>query len=257
MVAPDLVREYAEYCELKKTYVTSGKVDMSSVDFVYPTTLLPLCGLIADNPESYVEPAADAPRRHIAAVRGPSGQVLPGVSLANIPRESSEINDPLQAIYDMEAKMQHGSIQSAFAYAVNELVSNIYEHSRFKRAMVLGQRYDAKGFMDISFFDDGITIPSTLRRKGLSGRSGMIRRALNGASVKGGRGYGLRTTSELITRGLRSSFFIASGEEAVYGIGGGGILPYRLREEAVMQGTLITVRMPLDLPPVNIYRYLE
>lgn len=252
-----MVREYAEYCEIKKAYVTSGKVDMSSVGFVYPTTLLPLCGLIADNPKSYVEPVADASRRYISAVLGPSGQVLPGVSLANIPRESNGINDPVQVIYDMGKKMQHGSVQSAFAYAVNELVANIYEHSRFKRAMVLGQRYDAKGFMDISFFDDGMTIPGTLRLRGGGGPSDMIRRALNGTVVKEGRSYGLRTTFNLITDCLRSSLFIASGEEAAYCIAGGGILPYRLYEEETMQGTLITVRMPLDVPPVNIYQYLE
>lgn len=258
MVEPNLVREYAEYAKIKWAYLTSGKVDMSSASFVYPTTLLPLCSLIADSPDCYIEPIEEAPRRYISAVLGSSGQILPGVSLANIPKDISESEGPLQVIVDMGKEMQHRGVQSAFVYIVNEMVDNMYEHSRFKRAMVLGQRYGAKGFMDTLFFDDGMSIPSTLRRKGFSGPSGMIRSALNGASVKGGRGHGLRTTSKLITCGLRSSFFIASGEEAVCGIGGGGIVSYILPEEAAMDGTLITVRMPLDIPPVDIYDgYLE
>ena len=253
-----MVWEYAEYVKIRETYLAGGKVDMSSAIFVYPTTLLPLCGLIADDPECYIEPIAEAPRRYVSAVLGSSGQVLPGVSLANIPKDMRESEGQLQAIDDMGKEMRQRGVQSAFACIVSEMVDNMYEHSRFERAMVLGQRYDAKGFRDISFFDDGMTIPSTLRRKGFSGPSGMIRRALNGASVKGGRGYGLRTTYELITRGLGSSFFIASGEEAVYGIGGDDIVSYSLPEGAAMHGTLITVRMPLDIPPVDIYDgYLE
>ena len=34
-------------------------------------------------------------------------------------------------------------------------------------------------------------------------------------------------------------------------------LQYKLHRSSKIDGTLITVRVPFDLPPVNIYKYVE
>lgn len=198
----------------------------------------------------------------------PSSQA-PGksyVALAFLTRDKSKSAAALQAIYDMSDRPDHhGSTKSAFAYALDELVYNIYEHSEFSRALILGQRYDHKGFLDLSFFDDGVTIPGSLSTRVSGSPSKLIRMALNGTSIKRrSRGFGMRTTFRLPTEGLESDFFVASGGGAVYGgnevkaYGGKECaLQYKLQGAAKIDGTLITVRVPLDPPRADVYKYLE
>lgn len=112
----------------------------------------------------------------------------------------------------------HSSAKSVFAYAVNELVANIYEHSEFSRALALGQRYDHKRFLDLSFFNNGVTIPRSLGAKISGSASELIRMAINGKSIKDeSRSFGLRTTFKMFTDGIGADFFVASGGGVAYG----------------------------------------
>ena len=264
---PDLVQNYAEYARIKAAYMSSGTVDLADVRFIYPTTLLPLSDLITRNPSSYIEPTRNAPREYVSIVLHPSsrGTGKSYLSLTTLPRDEGKSLAVLSDIYSMFNSIgsRHGG-ESAFAYGVSELVGNIYEHSKFTRALVLGQRYDHKGFADLSFYDNGVTIPGSLTKTvGCPGE--LVCAALDGTSAKGeSRGFGLRTTFNLFTKGLASDFFVASGAGAAYGgreasaYGGkDGVLQYNLPGLAEVRGTLITVRVPLDLPAVNIYDYVE
>ncbi len=265
---PDLVQNYAEYARINASYLETGKVDLADVRFIYPTTLLPLSGLIADNPSCYVGPIRSAPRGYISTILRPSSRG-PGksyVSLAELPHDKEGSSAVLSDIFSMCGDMgsQPGDI-SALEYAVYELVDNIYEHSKFTRALVLGQRYGYKGFADLSFYDDGVTIPGSLKGKAEGSPTDLVCDALGGKSAKDeSRGFGLRTTFELFTNGLGSDFFVASGAGAAYGgkeasaYGGkDGVLAYELPGAARIDGTLITVRIPLVLPAVDIYDYVE
>lgn len=268
MQYPDLVQNYAEYAQIKAAYLKNGTIDLANVRFIYPTTLLPLSGMITDNPSCYIEPIRAAPKGYITTILHPppqrSGKSY--VSLAALPRDRKEAIAVLSDIFSMcnDIANRHGA-ESAFAYAVHELVANIYEHSNFNQALVLGQRYDHKGFVDLSFYDDGVTIPGSLKSKVSDNATDLVCAALNGKSAKDElRGFGLRTTFNLFTSGLGSDFFVASGAGAAYGGrealaygGNNGVLAYELPEPARINGTLITVRVPLDLPAVNIYDYIE
>lgn len=243
-------------------------VDLADVRVIYPTTLLPLSGLIIDNPSCYIEPTRSASKEYISTILRPSsgGPGKPYVSLASLPSNGEEPFQVLGEIFSMCSNIanSYGS-ESAFAYAVCELVANIYDHSEFARALVLGQRYDHKGFMDLSFFDDGVTISRSLKSKVGGNPAEIVCAALGGVSAKGDtRGFGLRTTFNLFTNGLGSDFFIASGAGAAYGgkevetYGGiDGVLPYELPGAAKIDGTLITVRIPFNLPSVDIYDYID
>ena len=265
---PDLVQNYAEYARINASYLETGSVDLADVRFIYPTTLLPLSGLITSSPSCYVEPTQSAPRGYISTILCPSprGQGKSHVSLAELPHDKEESSAVLSDIFSMCKSMgkQDGS-RSALVYAVSELVDNIYEHSQFTRALVIGQRYDYKGFADISFYDDGMTIPGSLKAKVDGSPTKRVCAALGGESAKDvSRGFGLRTTFDLFTSGLDSDFFVASGAGAAYGgkeasaYGGKeGVLAYKLPGPAKIDGTLITVRVPLEPPAVNIYDYIE
>ena len=45
----DLVREYLKFCELRNDALHTKKMDLSNIDWFYPTNLLPLCIFIKTN----------------------------------------------------------------------------------------------------------------------------------------------------------------------------------------------------------------
>lgn len=265
---PDLVQNYVEYAQIKAEYAKSGKVDLRRIVFIYPTTLLPLIPLILNNPSCYVEPARTAPREYVSTLLHPPPQGLgkSHVALAPLPQNRAESEKVLEAVYAMCDRPNHdSSAKSVFAYAISELVANIYDHSKYSRALVLAQAYDHKRFLDLSFFDNGVTIPGSFGTDAPGSPGELIRMALNGKSIKGtSRGFGLRTAFKLFTDGCGADFFVASDGGAVYG--GSEVeaygetnrpLQYKLHRSSKIDGTLITVRIPFDLPPVNIYKYVE
>ena len=215
-----------------------------------------------------MEPTQSDPKRYISTIlrpspRGPSKSHVP---LAELPRDKEESSDVLSDILSMCKNMgKQAGGRSALVCAVSELVDNMYKHSQFTHALVIGQRYDYKGFADISFYDDGMAAPRSLKARVNGSPTDLVCAALGGASAKDeSRGFGLRTTFDLFTSGLGADFFVASGAGAAYGgkeasaYGGKeGLLAYKLPGPAKIDGTLITVRIPLELPAVNIYDCIE
>ena len=134
----------------------------------------------------------------------------------------------------------------------------MYDHAEFNNALVMAQRYDKKKFLEITFFDDGITIPGSFSKKGLKfSDSEALVQALNGLSAKSQeRGYGLSSNLKILTRGLQGEMFIASGRGAIH-ITKNTPKLYKLQEEHRLEGTLISVRIPFPTPQVNIYEFIN
>ena len=138
--------------------------------------------------------------------------------------------------------------EPAFACAASGLAANMCGRSEPTRALVLGQRHEHKGFMDLLFFDDGVTIPVSLEPKVGGNPAEVACAALGGASAEGNaRGFGPGTTLNPPANGLGSDFFIAPGagaacggkEAATHG-GTDGVLPHELPGAAKIDGTPIT-----------------
>lgn len=72
----DLVQNYVEYVQIKAKYIKSGKVDLKNIQFIYPTTLLPLSTLILNEPSCYNKPTRLAPRGYISTIIRPLSQKL-------------------------------------------------------------------------------------------------------------------------------------------------------------------------------------
>ena len=257
---PDLVEQYIEYVNYKSEFEKTGKIDLSSMEFVYATTLLPLSGIILKNKQTYIPPESYEVKNYINTVIDPTSSNIEHTytPIVTLPENSEDADEPLKKIFEMQRNPQDFGGISAFKYVVSELVDNIYQHSRFSRALIMGQRYDNLGFIDLIFYDNGITIPQTFKEKGLNHEaSDAIREALNGVSTKdNNRGFGLRTCLKLFTQGLNSKFFIVSGNGAVHTNKTENNL-YRLTEVAGLNGTLISVRIPKNTPEVDIYDYVE
>ena len=126
-------------------------------------------------------------------------------------------------------------------------------------ALVMAQKYPLKGFVDMSFFDNGITIPKNLQKHDHEfSPPAPITEAVKGLSMKGvDRGFGLSSSVKIFNEGLNGEILIVSGYGAVY-FKEQTPTGFNLVEGHQLNGTLISLRAPH--PPSNIedfYKYLE
>lgn len=272
MAIPSMWPEYGKFADLRQVARTTGRLNMDGVDWVYPTTLLPLTGfLVASKGRAltYVPPKdVDVADYIKLMIENPFPDRLNRKSyIPNnfLPKNQSDADAILSRVMELQNDGQGIGGQSAFAYLISELTTNIYEHSEFKNAMVMAQRYEKKRFVEVTFYDDGITIPGSLRKAGFRYPSDLdaIKDAVNGRSSKEDyeRGYGLGTNVRMCTdiEGLGGKVLVVSGrgafeytleksEQRLYNLGES---PYSL------DGTLISIRIPYPSKEVSIYDFTD
>jgi hypothetical protein len=258
-----LVEEYATFVNDSKILQTTGQIDMSDIDFIYPTRLALLGNLILNNPHTpYLMPNDELVARYIyTSLFNPdttyNRTYIPMVRLPSDPQLGKE---KLQRVYDIQDR-QGGVIggNDAFTYVVGEFVGNMYDHAKFTNASIIGQRYPTKGFVEISFLDDGITIPTSFLNNGQQlGACEAIIEAINGNSTihQPKRGFGLSTSIRILLEGLDGKVLVVSGSGAVY-LGRDLTQYFTLDPTESLQGTLISIRIPYPSEPVSIYPYVE
>jgi len=272
MLIESMWPEYAKFADLRKVARATNVLDMSNVDWVYPTTLLPLTGYLIEAKGSklgYKPPAINDIDGYIRLMIGnPFGNPSSRKSyLPNnfLPTNQANAGEIMSRIMKLQNDGRKIGGQSAFAYLLGELITNIYEHSEFESAMVMAQRYEKKGFVEIAFYDDGITIPGSLERAGFSYPTDLdaIKEAINGKSSKEDveRGYGLNTNVRMCTDldGLGGRVLVVSGRGAFeYCPEKSEQRLYNLRETPYsLKGTLISVRIPYPAREVNIYDFTQ
>ncbi len=101
-------------------------------------------------------------------------------------------------------------------YSIDELLTNIVEHSQYKNSFILLQNYPSKHRLEFSLMDDGISIPGNFRNHHIEfeNDSESLEKALNGVSTKeedGGRGFGLKSVFKVLTMGMEGEGIIVSG----------------------------------------------
>jgi hypothetical protein len=266
---PTLMNEYLEFCEFRRTALTSGILDLRNLKWVYPTTLLPLGSMIrgAGKKLEYKPPEKEDVRGYIDhMVQMKSIAYSPGrsyIPIALLPRNGINANEVVKPIFKFHSNGEKYGGEGAFKYFIWELVNNIYEHSEFTESMVMAQRYEKKGFVEIAFLDNGITINGSLKKagKGLDEDFDAISRAMEGLSAKKdqGRGYGLWSTTRLCIEGLGGNMLIVSGAGAVY-YGEARQLrkKYKLSQEYLrLEGTLISLMIPYPAKKVEVNEYVS
>ncbi len=173
-------------------------------------------------------------------------------------KESYEATKILESIFRLHGNGKEYGGETVFKYLVSELVDNIYEHSEFENALVMAQRYEKKGIVEICFFDDGVTIAGSFKKQGMIFEDQQaIVEAVNGLSTKSKeRGYGLSSNMTIFTQGMDGEILIVSGLGAIYA-GKNRQKLYKLQEIHQLMGTLISIRIPFPAPKVNIYDFLR
>ena len=137
------------------------------------------------------------------------------------------------------------------------MIDNIYEHSEFQNAIVMAQRYEQKKFVEICFFDDGIGIPGSFKKKGITIEDHQtIVKAINGYSTKSEeRGYGISSNLRIFTEGMDGEVLVVSGLGAVY-IGKSLQKVYKLQDQHQLTGTMISIRISYPAKKVDLHDYI-
>lgn len=261
----NLIDDYKKFCEYRENYAACGKLDLSSERFIFPTTLLPIYNLIIRNNPKVIPPVDRDVSKYLEIVTNGSRyriaermkkSYLPVVTL---PEEKAQADTILNRLNEMHNNGEEFGGEQAFNYLLGEIVDNIYEHSEFGTSIVMAQIYPSYEFMDVSFFDNGITINGSFSNHNMRRESDVqaIEDAVNGTSTKSQeRGYGLNTVTRIFTEGMNGQILVISGE--------GGIEYYEdavrkfpLEKPYELLGTLVTVRAPYPSSGVDIYDYVE
>lgn len=258
-----MLEGYTKFCNYRKQCAQNGILDLEAESFLYPVTLLPLIVYILRTDPECIMPMTPSVRKYLQTITDTSrfnksrGKTY--LPLVALPKNKNSANTIMKRLYEMCDYYGECGGENAFKYLIGEIVDNVYEHSEFTNALVMAQRYPKKGFMDVCFFDDGITINGCFKKHGLIGRNdcNAILEATNGVSTKSKeRGFGLNSTMRIFTKGTAGEMLIISGK--------GGLLtteknrqPYTLEKVLELTGTLVGFRIPFMRKEVNIYEFLE
>ncbi|WP_458406357.1 hypothetical protein [Methanobrevibacter sp.] len=157
-----------------------------------------------------------------------------------------------------ELKLNKDNINT-LKFIFNELIANIYDHSEFENAYVMGKINE--DFYEFSFLDDGITIPTSLKKLNypIKNDCDAIIQAVNGLSSKNELGYiergtGLNNTTNIVTSSSDGEVLIVSGCGLIH-ITKDKITARKIPNDCI-DGTLVSITMKLD-HKIDIYKYLK
>ena len=257
---PELVNNYLTFCNYREEARKSNSLDLRWCNFLFPTTLLPLGVLLQTRKIKYLKPHSTNVSNYIDLITGKlSSNDVGGLSyvpFVSLPANQEKTSDVFSALYKLHNDGKEYGGEDAFKYIINELVDNIYEHSEFKHALVMAQKYAKKEFVEICIYDDGVTIGGGFRKHGINvDDENAITQAILGKSTKSEeRGYGLSTSIAIFTQGLHGEILIVSGSAGLY-LGKQRNL-YKFEEVHKLQGTLISIRVRYPAQKVNIYDFI-
>lgn len=150
--------------------------------------------------------------------------------------------------------------RSAVWYPISELITNIFEHSKKDFGFVFAQYYPKKEYLDICIVDCGRGFANSYKEeKGMNLTDARaITEAMRGNSVKKEkeRGYGLRTSKEVVCKALNGGgFILISGSCALVSTKQGNNLVNL--PGFYWQGVIISYRIPKPKGDIDYLRYTE
>lgn len=182
--------------------------------------------------------------------------------LITLPKKEEECAEVLEHLYQLNSVNKIiCNNEDAYKYLISEMVDNIYQHSEFNLACVMAQNYPYKGYNDIVFLDNGITIPGSFMNYGFlykkKNQYQAIIDALNGLSTKDDpqRGYGLSSSTKIFLE-LGGEIFIVSGYGAIY-LSKTKNINFNLQKHNMLDGTLVSIRVKDTDEKIDIYQFLE
>jgi hypothetical protein len=252
---------YSEFCKIKQ--LNRGlTLDLRKLDWVYPTTLLPLSTLIKKN-KNVIKPVKKQVRTYIELMLSGESPSHKSYSKIVISKNFDKLTKNIFDIIEVEAKPENiNESKDAFMEIISEITTNIEEHSQTRYdSYFMAQAYKKKGFIEFAFLDLGQGIPNSLRSsiKEKEKDYSYIKKATEGYSAKPedlNRGNGLKDSIRLVCNGFKGEIFIASYCGAVYIDKNKNYSVFELDSYQKLDGTLISIRLPLPINKVDYTEYL-
>ncbi len=117
-----------------------------------------------------------------------------------------------------------------------------------------------KKVTEVCIIDNGISIPKSfdIKKYNIPNDTEALKKAIEGLSTKSDveRGFGLRTSLNLLSEGLNASCLIVSGSAGLIAKKN-RMAFYSMEELNRFDGTLISTRIPDKLKKVDIYDYID
>jgi len=178
-------------------------------------------------------------------------------------KEKKRNRERLASLFEEKIYETLGNVagaRSALWYPISELITNIFEHSKKNSGYLFGQYYPIKKYLDICIVDCGRGIRKSYEEeKGLNLTDEQaIAEAMKGHSVKKEkeRGYGLRTSKEVVCKALDGSgFILISGSCALVSTKKGDRLV--ALSDFYWQGTIVSYRIHKPTRAVDFLKYTE
>lgn len=243
--------------------------DFSQLTRLYPMLTLPLAAYETTTGSKH-QIFSDSVSNYADAIRYPGGvnnvseleRSKTYIPISVVERENPAVHTKLEwsflRLVSDTILAAPGTLDAIF-YPITELVTNIFDHSRSNRGWLLAQWYPTKDFLDLCIVDRGCGLAAAYKEElGQSLRDeDAIKRALRGVSTKKlkERGYGLRTSRNVVCRALGGSFVLMSGSAAYLSEGDDARIT-RLNNFS-WQGVIIAYRMSKPAKSIDVYPYLE
>jgi len=269
----------AQLLSLYSTFkdVSSGEMlnfDLSNIDWFYPLLILPISAYLFDIKGNFEIDKTNGVSSYLNTIKFPNGIDSVSTFWQQIQKEKNYIpisilkassgtgREKLESCFQTMVYKALGSIsgaENAIYYPISELVTNIFEHSKEEEGFIFGQFYPTKNYLDICIIDRGRGLKTTYKQeKGLElSDEDAIAQVMSGNSTKPGneRGCGVRTSKDIVCKGLKGELIYLSGSSALASACSGEkivSLP-----NFYWQGVIIAYRIPKPDKPIDITQYLN
>ena len=254
---------------LKKS---NNQIDLSLVDFSFPIMILPLAALISEKSLSHTLPKNQQCADYLKYFNFPNGftefvsstKYIPIYKFSASKADAKSISDKSEILKNLisicleKLGTPKGSVD-ALNISVDEIISNIEDHSEAKYGWINAQYYPTKEYLDICILDRGITINGKYKKVGkdFGDDREALKCALYGESAKPEklRGSGLRTFTKMVTQGFKGEMIIISGDAIVYANEKSDSLIQKLSLR--WDGTIVALRIPKNSKPINYALYID
>lgn len=258
-------------CLVNLGLASPASFDLSNLTSAGPLLLTPLAAYITKATSQYTVDEKTDIKNYLKIIHFPEGarsqEDLKAVRDASLPitilqQDNQTQRDALEKNFLQMISRTLDAVpgaKNALYYPALELINNVFDHSQAAEAWIFAEQYENDGYVDICIADTGRGFSKTYKEeKGLMlSDEQALAEALKGNSTKPAleRGYGLRTSKNVVCKALGGGFIIISGKailiatkerDTVYQIPGFS-----------WQGVVIAYRIPHPKEPVDITPYLE
>lgn len=243
-------------------------LDFSGIKWILPCSALLLSSKIVSLIKTgakikYIEPEKESVKKYLQDIGFPLGSNKEGATYSPIKHfdNNKDVNVEVNNLLKQSENKIPSTFGSSIQYILGELSDNITEHSKFENASLMAQYYPQKNYIDIGILDDGLSIPRVFEKNKISFQkdSQAILMAFDGTTTKKeeiARGFGLRSTKELVKEALNGEMHVISRRGIIIIKKGNEEKEYNLEEEK-LSGTLLYMRLETPKKHLNIYPYLE